>query len=271
MTDVYVRNPIGFRGTIPIFSVSNDYTDNYEKISADHLASLHHNGTNPFIPEEIWVQYEHSTIELIRKYAKPKDMILDVGVGLGRLLSNFPELQRYGMDISFGYLDLAQSKRIEVCYALVEDMPYHEGMFDMVVCTDILEHVLDLNLNVEKILSILKDRGILIARVPYREDLSWYASPKCSYKYVHIRNFDEHSLCLLFERVFGCEVVEMVHAGYDAAYVNRLKCALLIPERLRWRLPKLFLKVRKISKPLYKILLKKIYHSFEINVVIRKK
>ncbi|OGW38651.1 MAG: hypothetical protein A2Y97_07385 [Nitrospirae bacterium RBG_13_39_12] len=268
--DVYAREPIGYRGTIPIFSDSNDYTDNYEQISADHLTSLQRHGTNPFIPEDLWIQYENSTIELIRKYAKQGDTILDVGVGLGRLLSDFPELQRYGMDISFGYLDLAQSKWIEVCYALVEDMPYQERIFDMVVCTDILEHMLDLNLSVGKILSVLKDRGILIARVPYREDLSWYVSPECKYKYVHLRNFDENSLRLLFEQVFGCEVIEMVNAGYDAAYVNRLKFATLIPERFRWRLSKLFLKVRKLSKPLYEALLKKIYYSFEINIVLRK-
>lgn len=271
MIDVYAREPIRYRGTIPIFSISNDYTNNYEKISADHLASIQCGGMNPFIPENLWVQYENSTVELVRKYSKPGDMILDVGVGLGRLLSNFPELQRYGMDISFGYLNLAQTKGIEVCYALAEEIPYKEEIFDIVTCTDILEHVLDLNVSISKILSVLKNNGVLIARVPYREDLSQYLSSEYPYKYAHIRNFDENSLCLLFERVFGCEVMETTKAGYNAVYINRLKSTPFIPKRFRYHLPKLFLKVKAVSKPLYESLLKRFYDSFEINIVIKKK
>lgn len=271
MIDAYAREPISYQGTIPIFSKSNDYTNNYEQISADHLAALQRNGTNPFIPEELWIQYEYSTCELIKKYSKPGDTILDVGVGLGRVLSNFPELQRYGMDISFGYLEVAQRKRIEVCYALVEDMPYKKNNFDIVVCADILEHVLDLNLSIRNILSVLKIGGILIVRVPYREDLTRYLSSGYPYKYAHLRNFDENSLRLLFQRVFGCDMIETVNAGYDAVYLNRLKWAYLIPERIRWRLPKFFLKLKAGSRPLYAVLLKKFYHSFEINVVIKKK
>ena len=33
-------------------------------------------------------------------------------------------------DISFRYIEVAQSKGINVCYALVEDMPYEHDLFD---------------------------------------------------------------------------------------------------------------------------------------------
>jgi len=268
---VYARKPIQERGTIPIFSEPNEYTENYEKISADHLASLHKTGKNPFIPEEIWIQYENSTANLVKKYAKPGDQILDVGVGLGRLLSEFSELKRYGMDISFGYLEVAQTKGIEVCYALVEDMPYQEEIFDIVVCTDILEHVLDLNLSIAKTLSVLKRRGILIARVPYREDLRGYLSKDCSYKYVHLRTFDEPSLRLLFERIFSCKVIDVSLAGYDAEYLNRLKWGSYVPSHIKWRLPRWLAKVKGIRVTLYERLLRKLYDPFEINMVITKR
>lgn len=267
---IYAQIPIQLHGTIPVFSEPNEYTNNYEKISAEHLDSLRQHGTNPFIPEEMWIQYEDSTADLIRKYTKTGDKILDVGVGLGRLLSRFPNLQRYGMDISFGYLEVAQSKGIEVCYALVEDMPYHQETFDLVVCTDILEHVLDLNQSIAKILMVLKPEGFLIVRVPYREDLSWYLSRECSYKYVHLRNFDEHSLHLLFEKIFGCKIIEVVKAGYDDKYVKRLKMAFLIPRPLKWVLSWWLTKIKAIQKPLYEQLIKKFYDSFEINMVIIK-
>jgi 2-polyprenyl-3-methyl-5-hydroxy-6-metoxy-1,4-benzoquinol methylase len=100
--EIFRKEPIRFHGTIPVFSWPNDYTDNYRKISEDHLESLRRNGTNPFIPEDLWLEFEKSTIELIKKYSKQGNRVLDVGVGLGRLISHFPNLERYGMDISFG-------------------------------------------------------------------------------------------------------------------------------------------------------------------------
>jgi 2-polyprenyl-3-methyl-5-hydroxy-6-metoxy-1,4-benzoquinol methylase len=213
-SDVYARVPLRVQDGIPVFSQQDDYTDNYEQIAGDHLASLRQSGANPFIPEDLWIQTEDSTELLIAKYARTDTVILDVGVGTGRLLSRFPQLRRFGLDISFGYLEQAKSEGIEVCYARVEDMPYREELFDVVVCTDVLEHVLDLNLCCRKMLSVLKPNGVLVARTPFREDLSWYASPACHYRYVHLRTFDEPSLKLLFEKVLNCKVIDTTLAGY---------------------------------------------------------
>jgi len=266
--EIFRKEPLRFHDNIPVFSHLNEYTDNYRKISEDHLESLRRNGTNPFIPEGLWVEFEKSTAELVKKYSKQGDRVLDVGVGLGRLLSLFPSLRRYGMDISFGYLEVAQSKGINVCYALVEDMPYREGLFDLVVCTDVLEHVLDLNLCCAKILSVLRKGGILIVRVPFRENLKRYLGKNYPYQYVHLRSFDEFSLHLLFERIFHCEVVERLMTGY-------------LPDTGKLRYPAPFLKlnillsrlvsrVKQFYKPVYESLLKKLYDPIEINIVIKK-
>ena len=269
---VYARTPLEMRRTIPVFSVPNEYTENYARIAADHLQAIRDRHiANPFIPEELWVQLEDSTAKLIEKYSKSGDMILDVGVGLGRLLSRFANLQRYGMDISFDYLEVAQAKGIEVCYAMVEDMPYKESTFDIVTCTDILEHVLDLNLSLAKMLSVIKKGGTLIVRVPYREDLRAYALAELPYKYIHLRNFDEYSLKLVFEKIFNCEVAEMTGGGYEPRRSRR-----------RWPLPvpagpdailRRFLYMIKAhkSRALYEGLLRLVYHPIEINVVVQKK
>src|SRR4029078_9982758 len=95
---------------------------------------------------------------------------------------------------------------IEVCYSRIEDMPYTENTFDVITCTDVLEHVLDLNLCCSKILSVLKPGGVFIARVPVHEDLRRYLAPDFPYEFVHVRGFTEASLQLFFSRIMGCVV-----------------------------------------------------------------
>jgi hypothetical protein len=50
------------------------------------------------------LEIEDSKSDIVNKYCEPGDRLLDVGVGMGRLLDRFPNHDRYGMDISRGYL-----------------------------------------------------------------------------------------------------------------------------------------------------------------------
>jgi len=266
--NVYAREPIRMQDGIPIFSETNEYTENYETISHDHLVSMQTDGTNPFIAEKLWQEMERSTVSLVEKYSKTGDRVLDVGVGLGRVLANFPSLERYGMDISLGYLKEVQAKGIEVCFAQVEEMPYKPETFDLVMATDILEHVLDLNVSCAKMLAVLKRGGVLIARVPYREDLSGYLAPENPYKYVHVRNFDEDSLRILFERIFDCEWVEATKVAHHAYSGNRLK----------YRVPRADAAMRRVLSRMetsfpsaYRKWTPRLVLPMEINVVVRKK
>lgn len=265
---VYARDPIRYAGDIPIFSPPDAYSENYDRIAGDHLAYLARTGENPFINEDLWHRLETSTEDLLRKYSSPGARILDAGVGLGRLLERFPEADRYGMDIALPYLETAKTKGISVCLAKIEDMPYREAMFDAVVSTDVLEHVIDLNQCATKLLSVLKPGGVLVLRVPYREDLSPYAAADYPYRFAHLRAFDEHSLVLLFRNVHGTEVLEWAPAAY-VRYIGRLK-------RPRARIVRGILRVwlrilERLRRPAAEALIEGLYHPIEINIVVRKR
>lgn len=218
ISDCYKKPPLNVgEGEIPVFSKLDFYTENYDRISADHLKHFELTGHNPFMIEDHWRELEDSTEHLVNKYVtEPGSMILDVGVGMGRLLERFPTLMRFGMDISLGYLKYAKAKDIEVCLSRIEDMPYKQKYFDAVVSTDVLEHVLDLNLVVKEILGVVKDGGIIVIRVPYKEDLGLYLRPDFPYELVHLRNFDESSLRLFFEKIFNVKVLEITFTGYKS-------------------------------------------------------
>ena len=197
---------------IPIFSAIDSYIKNYERISSDHLESYANHGVNPFMAEDFWVECEDSTAKLIESYTPKDGKVLDVGCGMARLLSRVPQFSRYGMDISSGYLKVASETGVKLCLAKVEEMPFVDGFFDTVVCTDVLEHVLDLNVAVKQLFRVTKSGGKLIIRVPYRENLSLYLNPEYPYDLAHLRNFDEHGITLLCEKVFG-QQVEYIEFG----------------------------------------------------------
>jgi len=162
---------------------------------------------------------------------------------------------------------ILEAAGIEVCFARIEDMPYREGVFDLAVCTDVLEHVFDLHLSCTRLLAAVKPGGLVFVRVPYREDLSGYLATTCPYRYVHLRTFDEHGLRLLFERVFGCAVLETHLAGY-MPYQNRLR----VPAPFlggQAVLPRVLSILRTLREEWHARLVRALYLPIEINAVIQ--
>ena len=234
-TNLYTRDPYSMHNKIPIFSNKDAYVKNYEKIARDHVSKITLGQENPFIEEELWTNIEASTREYIQRHVSKGSRILDVGVGLGRLLEPLTEFERYGVDISLDYLAIAKQRGIEVALAKIEELPYKDGFFDAVVVCDVLEHVLDLTYCCEKILSCLRPGGVLIVRVPFKEDLGVYLNDNLPYEFIHLRNFDEASLRLHFQKIFGLQFLEASPATPYLQGTPRLKLRLL-PEVIRSKL-----------------------------------
>ena len=262
----YAVEPVEVIEDIPVFCSSNDYIENYEKIASDHVAQMKKESQNPWIDEESWEVMEASTRLLISKWTKAQQKILDVGVGLGRLLAPMQQYQRYGVDIALPYQKIAAENGINVCKAELESLPYRNDFFDVIVCTDVLEHVLNFDQSVRTILNKLKVGGVFIFRVPYRESLGIYTTPDYPYYYAHVRNFDENSLFLQFTRCFNCEFLELSYALYktdESKFYRRIPTILqrLIVKAARGLLP---------DNYAHYIIGQFLYPTF-INFVVRKK
>ena len=260
----YAREPLEVIDGIPVFAPRDAYMANYEQIARDHLEATDRTGeANPFIEEQDWEALEESTAALLRRHAKPGDRVLDVGVGLGRLLGRFGEFERYGMDVSMDYLKRARGLGLEVCCARAEDMPYADGFFDVVVSTDVLEHVVDVNASVEAMRRVLRPGGLLVVRVPDSEDLTPYLAPGYPYRLAHVRSFDEASLRLLFGRLFDFDYLGCSYAHLAAHGKSR------VPSRVFSAVAVRALRLLRAAAPrqaLYRLL----YRPIVINVVFRK-
>jgi SAM-dependent methyltransferase len=75
-----------------------------------------------------------------------------------------------------------------------ERLPFRET-FDLLVSTDVMEHVLNLGSFLVSVNQSLRNGGVAIIRVPYRESLIAYsAQAGCKYEFVHLRTFNRRSL-----------------------------------------------------------------------------
>ncbi len=285
MNTLFKKDPIEYFENIPIFSNRNeDYIQNYEKISKDHLNAIENGIENPFIHTELWNQMEEGTVSLALKYihsyiqetGSKKIRILDVGVGLGRLIdkiktnySGDTEIEYWGIDISISYLIEANKKGINVVFSKIEDFPFYDEIFDIVLCTDVLEHVLDLNLALKNIKNVLKKGGYLIIRVPNKEDLNPYLASDYPYYYVHLRSFDKASLSLLLTRILDLKLIEFTNGAF---YPNDNLLKYKLPFKLYYCIIHFLKKIlSKINEHYYLKFLEYFYEPIEINCVVRKK
>jgi 2-polyprenyl-3-methyl-5-hydroxy-6-metoxy-1,4-benzoquinol methylase len=140
---------------------------------------------------------------------KPK-MILDAGCGGGFVVKNLVDrsFNVYGMDFSINLLKAAclKNKLGDMLCADISNTPFKSSTFDCVVCSEVLEHIPDIEAAVDELFRILSVDGKLIVTVP---NLSMFDSIEGKFAFVSkilkVVNFTR--------RVFGLKPVFSL--GYD--------------------------------------------------------
>jgi ubiquinone/menaquinone biosynthesis C-methylase UbiE len=97
--------------------------------------------------------------------------VLDVGCGLGDVLSQLPEnFNLFGVDYAKSNVAYAKQKLIgkaEIFESGIYSLPFESEYFDIALCLEVLEHIEDDAKAVREISRVLKPGGVLIAAVPY--------------------------------------------------------------------------------------------------------
>lgn len=136
---------------------------------------------------------------LSRKAQTPTPAVLNIGVGSGYLET---AMQRrgwrvYALDPDAQSIARLREQKIEAQQGYIENLPFHERMFDFVVASEVLEHLSaeQGRLGVDEIARVLKPHGWFLGTVPYNEDLlgNQAVCPKCGevfHRWGHQRAFD---------------------------------------------------------------------------------
>lgn len=169
--------------------ILRDYLEHYDRIARDDLD----NG----IVSERYVK--NQAVNLINFLGEVRNAnVADIGCGKGYLVG---ELLRKGaarvtaIDIALPYLARFKDwPRVNPVRANSENLPFKDE-FDVVVSTDVMEHVFNVGSFLYSVNRVLKKGGKVCIRVPHRENLLSY-SPHlgCPYQFVHLRGFNRKML-----------------------------------------------------------------------------
>lgn len=97
--------------------------------------------------------------------------VLDVGCASGWLLfeiaKNYPKAQCTGIDVYKKALEYASKayKKIKFIEADAHKLPFSDQSFDLIICTEVLEHVQDPKGVLQEIKRVLKPGGVVIAEM----------------------------------------------------------------------------------------------------------
>ena len=155
------------------------------------------------------------TVDYRRLALEPGQLLLDMGAGAGR--HAFESFRRGARVIALDY-DAAELKDVAALFAAMHatgetpdgaaaaaetgdgtGLPFPDETFDRIVCSEVLEHIPDLETAISELHRVLKPGGTMAVTVPtwFPEKVCWALSEEYHAPYVpggHIRIFTESAL-----------------------------------------------------------------------------
>jgi SAM-dependent methyltransferase len=177
------------------------------------------------------------TVDFSRLKIAPGDRILDIGCGSGRHIGAAYRLKGVkvtGMDLNWDDLQAARGRMTfhdrlgehgggswDLAMADVTGLPFPDACFDLVICSEVLEHIPDHERAMGEIIRVLKPGRPLVISVPryLPERICWSLSSEYSRsERGHVRIYRRKALIDRAERAgtrfLGHHYAHSIHAPY---------------------------------------------------------
>jgi ubiquinone/menaquinone biosynthesis C-methylase UbiE len=174
------------------------------------------------------------TFDFNRININPEGTMLDLGCGEGRhifgLMEKFPDLKCIGLDPHIESLDKAfeglkflesiSNTKTNFLSGSAYSLPFSDDSFDLVVCSEVLEHLHDYKDAIKEINRVLKPGGQFLASVPaeFPEKICWLLSEAYQNQPGgHLRIFKKNKLIKeVAEHNFSFESSQRFHSIHSA-------------------------------------------------------
>ena len=174
------------------------------------------------------------TFDFNRININPEGTMLDLGCGEGRhifgLMEKFPDLKCIGLDPHIESLDKAfeglkflesiSNTKTNFLSGSAYSLPFSDDSFDLVVCSEVLEHLHDYKDAIKEINRVLKPGGQFLASVPaeFPEKICWLLSEDYQNQPGgHLRIFKKNELIKeVAEHNFSFESSQRFHSIHSA-------------------------------------------------------
>lgn len=125
--------------------------------------------------------------------------VLDVGSSDAAYLLKLNAGVKVATDLAAPFLDaIPKESGIVRIRADAEVLPFAPGAFDVVVLSDVLEHVLHPEEVVARLTAIVRPDTRVIVHVPWEESLASYADSE--YEFTHLRSFTHYTFSRLWHK-----------------------------------------------------------------------
>lgn len=162
-------------------------------------------------------------INWIKNFKNESLSILDIGCGTGDFLNTAKKegWNVYGFEPNEKAKEISKSKNIN----LIDDLnSYESNSFDVITMWHVLEHVYDLDSQINQIKKLLKKDGLLIIAVPnYKSyDAKYYKSNWAAYDVPrHLWHFSKTSIKKIFNN-YQMNLIHIKPMYFDSFYVSLL-------------------------------------------------
>jgi uncharacterized protein YbaR (Trm112 family) len=118
--------------------------------------------------------------------------VLDIGSSHALYLRDMDAEFKVALDIAMPYLrQIPRDGDVQPVCGDAEFLPFRRGFFDVVLISDVLEHLLRPEALVERLRAICTPETRVFVHVPWQEPLESYRQSK--YEFTHLRSFDEYT------------------------------------------------------------------------------
>lgn len=209
------------------------YADAYERLARDDL-------------HEAFEHDRRSRHEVLLEFIGDTrgKRVLDIGSSDGAYLQQLEAEEKVALDLARPFLEAIppDSGIARVC-SDAELLPVRPGYFDVLIISDVVEHVLEPERLMERVKRVSRPDTRIIVHVPWKEDLGKYADS--AYEFTHLRTFNEYTFATLW-RYFSIRRQRATYPILEEPIIFQLKR--FIPLRLYDRIARAYFDGRLMER-----------------------